>query len=77
MNKEELLLKIIEYLIQENNYDIEIPYSYESLKKLYKTLVNIRLPKPINEEILKLEDEYLSLELKDKKVVDVNSLKKN
>lgn len=76
MSKEKLLLKIIEYLIKENNFDIEIPYSYESLKKLYKTLVNIRLPKPINEEILKLEDEYLSLELKDKKLVDVDSLKK-
>ena len=52
MSKEKLLLKIIEYLIQENNYNIEIPDSYESLKKLYKALVNIRFPKPINEEIL-------------------------
>ena len=75
MSKEELLLKIIEYLIQESNYNIEVPYSYENLKKLYKTLVNIRLPKMVNEEILKLEDEYLNLELRDKKVVDVNSLK--
>ena len=74
MNKEELLLKIIEYLIQENNYDVKVPNSYESLKKLYKTLVNIRFPKPINEEILKLEDEYLSLELKDKKIVEASSL---
>ena len=74
MSKEKLLLKIIEYLIQENNYDIEVPNSCESLKKLYKTLVNIRLPKPINEEILKLEDEYLSLELKDKKIVEASSL---
>lgn len=30
MSKEKLLLKIIEYLIQENNYNIEIPDSYES-----------------------------------------------
>lgn len=74
MNKEKLLLKIVEYLTQENNYSIEIPHSYDALKKLYKTFVNIRLPKPINEEILKLEDEYLNLELKDKKIVDVNSL---
>ena len=74
MNKEKLLLKIVEYLIKENNYNIEISYSYERLKKIYKTLVNIRLPKPINEEILKLGDKYLSLELKDKKVVDANSL---
>ena len=75
MNKEKLLLKIIEYLIQESNYNIEVPYSYENLKNLYKTLVNIRLPKMVNEEILKLEDEYLCLELRDKKIVDVNSLK--
>ena len=74
MSKEKLLLKIVKYLISENNYDIKIPYSYENLKKLYKALVNIRLPGLIDEEILELEDEYLSLELKDKKVVDANSL---
>lgn len=74
MSKEKLLLQIVQYLIQENHYDIEIPNSYEKLKKLYKTLVNMRMPKPINEEILKLEDEYLKLELKDKKIIDVNNL---
>ncbi len=39
MSKEKLLLKIIEYLIQENNYDIEIPYSYESLKNCIRHLL--------------------------------------
>lgn len=34
MNKEKLLLKVVEYLIKENNYDIEISYSYERLKKI-------------------------------------------
>ena len=45
MNKEKLLLKIVEYLTQENNYSIEIPHSYDALKKLYKTFVNIRFIK--------------------------------
>lgn len=75
MTKEQLLLEIIKYLIKEHNFDIEIPNAYEELKKLYKALVNIRMPDPISEEILNLEDEYLCLELKGKKIVDVNTLK--
>lgn len=75
MKKEKLLLEIVKYLIRENNYDIKIPNSYEELKKLYKVLVNTRMPKMLNEEILKLEDEYLNLELKDKRIIDVNTLK--
>lgn len=73
--KQEKLLKLVTYLLQEKNYNIEIPNSYESLKKLYKTLVNTRLPLPLNENILKLEDEYLTLELNDKDITDINTLK--
>lgn len=72
--KEELLLKIIEYLKEEGNYKLEIPKSYEELKIVYKALVNLRVPKPINDEVLKLEDAYLTLELKDKSITDVNDL---
>jgi len=75
MNKEKLLLKIVEYLIKDNNFDIEIPNSYEELKRIYKTLVNIRMPKPLKESILELEDEYLKLELKEKKITDILDLK--
>lgn len=75
MKKEKLLLEIIQYLIKENNYDIDVPYSYEELKQVYKALVNIRMPKPLSEDILKLEDEYLRLELRDKKITDVKNLK--
>lgn len=73
--KEKLLVEIIKYLIEEENYNIKIPTSYQELKSLYKTLVNIRLPKQVNEEILKLEDAYLKLELNDKEITDANDLK--
>lgn len=73
--KEELLLKIIKYLKDESNYQFEIPKSYEELKSVYKALVNLRIPKAISEEILNIEDQYLKLELKDKKITDVNNLK--
>lgn len=72
--KQEKLLKIVEFLLKENNYHVEIPNSYEELKRLYKALVNIRIPNPINEDILQLEDEYLCLELKEKEITDVNTL---
>lgn len=75
MKKEELLLEIVQYLVKESNYDIEIPDSYEELKWVYKGFVNIRMPKPLNEDILKLEDEYLQLELRDKEITDVKDLK--
>lgn len=73
--KEELLEKIIEYLIKENHYQFEILTFYDDLKKTYKALVNLRAPYPIAENILTLEDKYLKLELRDKKIVDVKDLK--
>ena len=73
--KNQLLKEIIKYLIEENNYNIEVPNSYSKLKEIYKTLVNIRIPKKINENILNKEDEYLKLELIDKKITDVSKLK--
>lgn len=73
--KDKLLFKIVQFLIKENNYDIDIPNTYNELKKKYKMLVNIRMPYPICEDILKLEDEYLNLELREKEITDINNLK--
>lgn len=75
MKKEELLKEIVSYLIDEGKYDISLPSSTIELKKLYKALVNIRMPKHIDEYILKLEDEYLKLELMDKNVTSISDLK--
>ena len=75
MIKEKLLLEIVKYLIKESDYDIEIPESYKELKRVYKALVNIRMPKPLSEDILKLEDAYLKWELEEKKITDVADLK--
>lgn len=68
------LLQIVKFLLSEKNYNIEIPNSYEELKRLYKALVNIRIPSPISEDILVLEDEYLKLELEKKEITDVSNL---
>ena len=53
MNK---LLFLIDYLIKENNYDIElnedIKSNEEELYKYFRYLMNIRMPKNISEEYL-------------------------
>lgn len=72
--KENLLKEIVVYLVEENDLNIKIPTSYVDLRNLYKKLVNIRMPRKINENILNLEDEYLRLELQSKQITDANSL---
>lgn len=72
--KEELLKKLVSFLIEDGDYDLKTPETYEELRKLYKALVNVREPKFISEEVLKLEDQYLKLEIEDKNVTDVQDL---
>ncbi|MFQ9892691.1 MAG: hypothetical protein ACLRWH_05910 [Emergencia sp.] len=53
------------YLIQEllseqpQYRDIEIPNNVEEQKRLLRSLMNIRSPRPIGAEFLKVQDEYL------------------
>ena len=67
---------LIEYLLKEQNGSTEnIPEDLQDKKRLYRGLVNIREAKPISEEFLKSEDEYLQEELKNKDVTDVEDIK--
>lgn len=60
--------KLIDYLLEERNEKInEKRYSFE----LYRALVNVREPKPICEDYLKIEDEYLKEINKQKGIIEV------
>lgn len=63
---------LINELIKEDKRlsNIEIPNSKEEKKELYRALRNIRQPKPISEEYLKIQDEYLKEEIKNKGITD-------
>lgn len=54
--------------------DIEIPNNVEEQKRLLRSLMNIRSPRPIGAEFLKVQDEYLSEEVKEKGIIDSNTL---
>lgn len=63
---------LIEVLLKEDKRlsNIEIPSSIQEKKDLYRALRNIRNPKPISEEYLKLQDEYLQEEIKNNGIID-------
>lgn len=69
MNKLDYL---IEELIKEDKRlsSVDLPSSLEEKKDLYRAIRNIREPKPISEEYLKIQDEYLKEEIKNKGIVD-------
>lgn len=69
-------MKDLDYLIkvlldeEEKFKSTKVPDSLEQKKRIYRTLRNIRMPRPISEEYLKVQDEYLKEEIKSKGIID-------
>lgn len=72
--KEKLVDKLLEYLINEDERleNLDIPSNYIEKRNLLRGIINIRSPRPTSDDILKLEDQLLQLELQEKKVTDVS-----
>ena len=65
---------LIEYLLSESNLKAEIPDDEYSQKRLYRALVNVRMPKAADSEFLQIQDEYLQEELRLKGITDISKL---
>lgn len=76
MKQNEKLIWLIKYLLNESSeYNrVEIPESTNEQFKLYRSLVNVRMPNTISEEYLSVEDEYLLEEISKKGITHVNEL---
>lgn len=74
MNKLDYLLR---YLLKEKPIVNSIPNNDEEKKNLWRTLCNIREPKAISNEFIKIEDEFLQEELKSKNVTNADNIKAN
>lgn len=74
MNKLDYL---VQYLLKENQIVDSIPENEEDKKKLWRALCNVREPKAISDEFLKIEDEFLQEELKIKNITNVDDIKTN
>lgn len=76
MTQEQRLVFLIEYLKKEEDKlkNIKIPAGKETQKQLLRSLMNIRPAKPVSEEFLEIQDEYLQNEKSDKRVVSLTDL---
>ena len=76
MNQDERRIFLIKELLKEDKRykNIEIPKNPTEQVDLLRGLMNVRMPKEISEEFLKVQDEYLKEEINKKGIVDINNL---
>lgn len=73
MTQAERLTFLIEYLISENKelQSFHIPVEENARKRLLRSLMNIRPPKPVTKDFLNIQDEYLQREKTEKGVISL------
>lgn len=54
--------------------DLEVEESYESKRMALRSLMNIRMPREMKEEIIKVQDEFLTLEAEEKGIVTLSEI---
>lgn len=76
MNQSEKRLFLIQSLLKENQEyrDIDIPAEPEHQRQLLRGLMNIRMPRRIGADFLKMQDEYLQSETIAKGITDIADL---
>lgn len=76
MTQSERRIWLIQYLLDENKRysDVEIPPDREEQFRLFRSLVNVRMPHPVSEEFLKIQNEYLAQEISQKGITDIKDL---
>ena len=77
MNQNERRIFLIQELLKENKRyeDMEIPQDFEEQSALLRALMNVRIAKNVDDEFIKVQDEYLKEEIKRKGIVDIDDLK--
>lgn len=76
MNQDEKRIYLIRELLAENPElrNVEIPEDRTEQWYLLRSLFNIRMPGPISEEILKIQDEFLQEEIRKKGITDISEI---
>ena len=70
---------LIEYLLKEDPQysEMEIPSDLQGKRDLFRALRNIREPKLVSDEFLRLQDEELQEQLKEKGVVTLTNIRRS
>ena len=54
---------------------MEIPETEQGKRDLFRALCNVREPKPVSEEFLRLQDKELQAQLKEKGIVGLDAVR--
>ena len=74
-HEEQRIWLIRQLLAEEPQYrNYQIPEDGQEQKNLLRALMNVRLPKPISEDILKVQDKYLAEENRRAGITDIQDL---
>ncbi len=76
MTQEQRADRLIRYLLKENEEyaDVRVPGPLSEKRRLLRSLMNVRAPRPIGEDFLAAQDEYLREETARKGVTDIAGL---
>ena len=68
---------LIDYLLKEDPQysEMQVPTDLQGKRDLFRALRNVRWPKPVSEEFLRLQDEELQVQLQEKGVVELDDCK--
>lgn len=74
MTQDERRVYLINYLLAERGETVDIPSDEYNQKRLLRSLFNVRMPAPIDEDFLRVQDEYLQEEAARKGITDIADL---
>lgn len=80
MNQEERLDTLVNAFIKDAAFEIEEPETKREKQILLRSLMNIRMPKKMDEKIIKIQDDYLKEKNEEKGIVngeDIPAVKSN
>ena len=65
---------LIQVLLKETNYKINIPNNIRQKHMIYKSLCNMRSPYPLSEQFFQIEKDYLQERLKSYRITNINEI---
>lgn len=76
MTQDERRIYLIRTLLaEETRYQgMEIPSNVQQQKRLLRALFNVRMPRPVSGEFLKVQDTYLQEEIRRKGITELSDL---
>lgn len=76
MTQDERRIWLIKYLLREQTpyHGTQIPEDAEGQRILLRSLMNVRPPRPVSDEFLKVQDEYLLERNAERGIIDVTTL---